>query len=156
MYVYQFRWGSLNEAGESPLPGRWGFLLGACHTLEIPFFLGTETLNGPLGTLLFVGRNRAGRLALSAAMMDYAAEFARTGNPNRPGNGLPEWVPWTNKKDSPKCILFDGDNEKAIIRMSPLDLTQDEVYRRVASRVSESLFAEAVEYVESRPVLHTD
>ena len=40
VYVYRFDWGSIDENGESVLPGEKGRELGAHHAAEIPFFLG--------------------------------------------------------------------------------------------------------------------
>ena len=41
VFSYYFRWGALNKNGESVLPCRYGKLLGACHTIDVPFFHGT-------------------------------------------------------------------------------------------------------------------
>jgi para-nitrobenzyl esterase len=93
IYVYRFDWGSPGLDDRSPLPGSWGRRLGAFHTLEIPFFLGTETINGVFLTgRLFTAANRPGRRDLSAGIMRYLAAFARSGDPN-PGGGdaLPPW-----------------------------------------------------------------
>lgn len=46
VYAYRFDWGAPNENGDSPLPGNWGARLGSFHSLEIPFFLGTDTIDG--------------------------------------------------------------------------------------------------------------
>ena len=149
VYAYQFLWGSIGETGESELPDPWGFWLGAFHGLEIPFFLGNDEFFVALQYLLFTEENRTGREALSASMMQYAAEFARTGDPNAPGSGLPEWAPWSNEAGSPKCILFDVDEDQAIdIRMSTSELTEEGVLERMVAEVPEPLLTEAVEYLE--------
>jgi carboxylesterase type B len=56
-------------------------------------------------------------------MMGYWAQFARTGNPNREGSGLPEWKPWSNAESSPKTILLDADFNNFKIEMSMKELT---------------------------------
>ena len=149
VYAYQFLWGTLDESGESQLPGRWGFTLGAFHGLEIPFFFGNDRLFVALQHLLFTQANRPGRKALSGAMMQYAARFARTGDPNAPGSGLPQWQAWSNEADGPKCILFEVDEDQAVdIRMDTIELSQESVLDRLVTEVPEPLLTEAIEYLE--------
>jgi para-nitrobenzyl esterase len=64
-------------------------ILGASHGLEIPFVFGHFDV-GPQSGILFHERNEKERLALSARMMRFWAEFARTGDPGKglPGKGL--------------------------------------------------------------------
>ncbi len=109
VYAYHFLWGADGDIGQSQLPPPFDFMLGSCHGLEIPFFFGNEALIAGLHHLLFTEENRPGREVLTDAMMGYAAQFARTGNPNAPGSGLPEWQPWSNDENGPKSILLDVD-----------------------------------------------
>ncbi len=147
--TYQFLWGTLDATGDSPLPDPYGFILGAFHGLEIPFYFGNDVFFVVLQYLLFTEENRPGREALSAAMMQYVAQFARTGDPNVPGSGLPEWRPWSNETDGPKCILFDVDGNQALdMRMSTVELTVEGVLERMAEEVPEPLLTEAAEYLE--------
>ena len=84
-------------------------------------------------------------------MMQYAAQFARTGDPNTPGSGLPEWRPWSNEPDGPKCILFDVDEDQALdVRMSTDELTEAGLAEKMAAEVLEPLYSQAVEYLEGR------
>ena len=148
MYAYQFLWGTLDEAGQSQLPDPYGFILGAFHGLEIPFFFGNDVFFVALQYLLFTEENRPGREALSAAMMQYAAQFARTGNPNAPGSGLPEWQPWSNETGGPKCILFNVDEDQTLdIKMATVELSVEGVLERMATEVPEPLLTEAAEYL---------
>jgi hypothetical protein len=55
--------------------------------------------------------------------MDYWTQFARTGNPNWEGSGLPQWKPWSNDKGSSKIILLDADYKDLMIKMSRNELT---------------------------------
>ena len=81
-------------------------------------------------------------------MMQYAAHFARTGDPNAPGSGLPEWQPWSNETDGPKCILFDVDEDQALdIEMATVELSVEGVQERMAEEVPEPLLTEAAEYL---------
>lgn len=108
VYAYQFLWGSPDDTGQSVLPDEWGFRLGAAHSIDIPFFLGSDT--GPLGILgLYTEENRASREALTDTIIEYQAEFALTGDPNGLGAKSFEWKPWSNDVGAPKCILLDAD-----------------------------------------------
>ena len=147
VYVYQFLWGSGWEAGESVLPEPWDLELGACHGLDIPFFFGNEGIFGPLTTFIFTEENRPGREALSDAMMTYAANFARTGNPNETGAGLTEWTPWSNDAGEPKCILWDANEDTVEIVMSDLELTQESVNASVDPEILEPLQSESLRFL---------
>ncbi len=148
VYAYQFLWGTLDETGGSQLPYPFGFLLGAFHGLEIPFFFGNDQVFSGLNYLLFTEQNRPGREALSAAMMQYAARFARKGDPNAPGSGLPEWQPWSNETGGPKCILFNVDEDQALdIKMGTVELSVEGVLETMAEEVPEPLLTEAAEYL---------
>jgi len=147
VYAYQFSWGAPDEKGQSPLPGDWGRRLGAFHSLEIPFFLGQDTIEGVFQLVLFTPGNRAGRKALSDVMMDYVARFTRTGDPTRPGSGLPYWKPWTNDSGAEKCIVFDAKGESAAIVMSAVELTSDGVIASLKTELQEPLRSQTLEYL---------
>jgi para-nitrobenzyl esterase len=127
VYAYLFKWGG---PGSGPSP--FDFIYGAGHAAEIPFFFGGD--KGLFG-YPFVPANEAGRVELQAAMMNYLANFAWTGNPNsyfayRPGGWghcrhvyLPRWKTWSNTAGAPKLILFDADFNQAKIEMSSTELT---------------------------------
>ena len=124
IYAYQFLWGA-GGMKKSVMPFPMNLLLGACHAMEIDFVFGTEAVS--LGGYAFDEKNRPGRVALSNAMMDYWAQFARTGNPNREGSGLPEWKPWSNTEGFPKTILLDADFNNLKIEMSMKELTDEAI-----------------------------
>ncbi|MCJ7522889.1 MAG: carboxylesterase family protein [Dehalococcoidia bacterium] len=147
VYVYQFLWGAGGDAGESLIPDPWGFKIGAGHGLDVPFFFGNDGLFGPLTPLIFTEENRAGREALSDAMMTYVARFARTGDPNSSEAGLSEWTPWSNLAGEPKCILLDADKNDTRIAMSDLELTEAEIKAAMASDVLEPLDSESLQFL---------
>lgn len=150
VYAYQFLWGAGGDTGQSQIPDPWGFRLGCFHALEIPFFFGNDTVLELFQLLVFTNQNRPGREVLTSAMMAYAAQFLRTGNPNPPGAGLPEWLPWSNDPGGPKCILFDVTPDQALkIAMSNVELTVESVQESMAEEVPEPLYSEAAEYLES-------
>ena len=150
VYAYRFDWGSPDEHGESPLPGKWGLRLGAAHTFEIPFFLGTDTLNGVLYTSrLFTRANRTGRKALSGAMMAYVSRFVRTGNPNRIGDdgAEPVWEPWSNTEGGAKVILFDVNGDEPDIEMSYEEDTAGSILELMRKELDGPLFLETSAYL---------
>ena len=124
IYAYQFLWGA-GGIKKSVMPSPFNVLFGACHAMEIDFVFGTEAVS--LGGVAFDEKNRPGRVALSNAMMDYRAQFVRTGNPNREGSGLPEWKSWSNIESSPKTILLDADFNNLKIEMSSKELTEEDI-----------------------------
>jgi para-nitrobenzyl esterase len=108
VYVYRFDWGSLDSDGQSVLPGNKGRELGAHHAAEIPFFLGmgTDQLALLLGRI-HTKRNQPGREKLTDLCMNYLANFAKTGNPNR--EDLPRWPTWENTEGTDKVLVLDAD-----------------------------------------------
>ncbi|MFO8010693.1 MAG: carboxylesterase family protein [Dehalococcoidia bacterium] len=149
IYAYQFNWGAGWESGESPIPEPWDLKIGAAHSLDIPFFLGNPCFNVIMTNWVFTEQNRAGREALSSAMMAYVAEFARTGSPGKPAANLPEWKPWANEPEKPKCIIFDADLDNAKIEMSNVEFTETGIIDRMKSEVPESLLSEALNFISS-------
>lgn len=120
VYGYLFSWGWDGGDRPSPLPEPQSWILGAAHGQDIQFFLH--------GARRGDEANRAGREALSAAMMGYVRNFAHTGAPSAPDPSLPAWEPWDNEPDGPKLIEFDGDRERAIVTMGRDELTIDDVH----------------------------
>jgi len=99
----------------------WVIALGACHALDIPFnfgLIGSFPWFGGVDYTIFREDNRLGQESLSHAMMDYAAQFARTGNPTATGlHACTSW-PRTRWTRAPKFILFDANNNEAVIQMA--------------------------------------
>ncbi len=146
VYGYQFLWGARGRGGASVMPEPYGFRLGAAHGLDIPFFLDTDRVYGPIDREIFTDDNYAGRKALTREMMAYVAQFARTGNPNAPQLTRTRWSPWSNDTGGPKCILFDADKNAANIRMTAEEVTEQGVRARLdalpetlRSRVKETM-----------------
>ena len=152
VYAYQFRWGTRDPAGKSPLPNMWGSELGAFHSLDIPFFLGNDTVMGVFQVLLFTWQNEPGRKALSGAMMRYLARFARTGDPNMPGGDLPAWEPWSAAPRGPKYIVFDVRGDAPAIAMSNEELTDQEVMAAASAELREPLRTRTLQYLEESPL----
>ena len=102
VYAYKFTW------DEEPYP--FDFFQGAAHAMDLPFLFGTFIAHrSSLTSFCWSEANREGRESLSGSMMDYYAQFARTGNPNRPGSGLPQWTAWDTEKGAAKRMILDSD-----------------------------------------------
>lgn len=128
VYCYLFQFGMFRYRGYNAWPldqgpndrMSWAVALGSFHALDIPFTFGM-TRKFPLFLAitdkLFRDDTRAGYEALSGAMMDYFAAFARTGTPN--AEDLPEWTQWPGKqgRGRERFMLFDANASDAVLEM---------------------------------------
>ncbi|MDT3680268.1 MAG: carboxylesterase family protein [Burkholderiaceae bacterium] len=91
VWFYRFDW------DEEPAP--WNDVYGAAHAFDLPFIFGNF---GPslFSNAVNANANAPGRLALSSAMMQSIAAFARTGDPNN--SAVPTWPAW------PAAMVFDA------------------------------------------------
>ena len=127
VYAYFFKWGGV---GSGPEP--FDFIIGAGHGFDIPFWQGWDR---GLFNLSFTSENEAGRKATQAAMMTYLAQFAKTGNPNRNHDHLPNWEPWSNVEGGPKALEIFGDFNRVVLNMSTETVTFDQVSAGLAAAV---------------------
>jgi para-nitrobenzyl esterase len=105
VWTYRFDW---DEEGRF-LTADLGQLLGAAHSMEIPFVFGHFHLLGAFDPVAFNKDNAPGRIALSDTMMSYWAQFAATGDPGRGVDGkLPLWTPWSNTPGANTQMVFAG------------------------------------------------
>jgi len=105
VWAYRFDWDEESKVLSTDL----GQLLGAGHSLEIPFVFGDFRLLGRFDQYAFTKANAPGRIALSDAMMSYWVNFAATGTPGRGVDGkLAEWSPWSNQAGAPALMVFDS------------------------------------------------
>jgi para-nitrobenzyl esterase len=148
VYTYRFDWGAPDAKGRSVLPGTWGTRLGAFHGLDIPFFLGNDMIFGALQILLFTRANQPGRQALSAAMMEYLASFARTGNPNSRESTLPTWHAWSNVPGTMKALLFDARDKVLALSISTEELTDAAVLKAANVDLVEPLRGNVLRYLD--------
>ena len=87
LWQYRFDW------AQEAYP--WNEVYGAAHAFDLAFLFGNF---GPsvVGQVVGGDANRAGRLALSNAMMASLGAFMRTGDPNASALGA-AWSPWPSK-----------------------------------------------------------
>ena len=105
VWAYRFDWDEEGRVLFTDL----GKLLGAGHSLEIPFVFGHFKLLGAFDRFAFTKGNAPGRIALSDAMMSYWVNFAATGAPGRGVKGdLPEWKAWSNASGAERIMLLDS------------------------------------------------
>ncbi len=102
-------WYSRFDWDEEPAP--WNEIYGAAHVFDVAFALGNF---GPslFGRVAFSRANEPGRLALSAAMMETLATFARTGDPNHDGLGV-TWPTW------PATLTLDASETALQLGVTP-------------------------------------
>jgi hypothetical protein len=76
--------------------------------MDLPFLFGNFIRDkSSFSCFAWSNQNMWGCEELSRAVMTYYAQFARTGNPNKPGSSLPEWTSWSNDEGAFKRIIFD-------------------------------------------------
>lgn len=102
VWTYRFDWDEEGSVGLTDLSQ----MLGAAHSMEIPFVFGRFVLLGRFDQFAFTRDNAPGRLKLSDQMMGYWARFAATGDPGA-GVGAPPWTPYTVEAGRPNTMIFD-------------------------------------------------
>jgi len=91
VYAYRFDW----DEGGKALWMDLSKILGAAHSVEIPFVMNRFKLLGEADPIMFKDKTLKTRNVLSRSMGSYWANFARTGSPN--GEGLPAWPAYGQK-----------------------------------------------------------
>ena len=105
VYAYRFDW----DEGGKILWMDLSKILGAAHSVEIPFVLNRFKLLGEADPVMFKDKTLATRNVLSRSMGTYWANFARTGQPN--GNGLPAWPAYGHQAS---VMYLDSTNDGGI------------------------------------------
>ncbi|KCZ62267.1 carboxylesterase/lipase family protein [Hyphomonas atlantica] len=112
VYTYRFDWDEQGKAFTTDV----SFLVGASHSLEIPFVIGgfDDKVGDPMG-VFFNKKNRAGRESLSGKMMEYWANFAYEGAPGKGRSGtLPEWSAWKRGDDTDRLMILDTEEDGGV------------------------------------------
>ncbi|MGK0266074.1 MAG: para-nitrobenzyl esterase [Maricaulis sp.] len=91
VWAYRFDW----DEGGSLLFTDTAALLGAAHTMELPFvFNDFSILYGDIGKVLFTEANAEGRQVVAEAMGVYWGAFAHAGDPNTGNEDRLDWPVW--------------------------------------------------------------
>lgn len=122
--VYWYRF----DRDETRMPHK----VGAMHGIDVPFVFGALKADTELIKLLASKKTVKKAATLGYTMMRYAANFARTGNPN--GEGQPPWPAYTSEKKERLYI----DNP---ITFRPLSEKELERYQWFAARSLEDIMA---------------
>ena len=100
VWYYQFNW------DKEPAP--WNDVYGAAHAFDLPFVFGNFEKPSLFSRVIAGEANKAGRLALSDAMMSSVSAFVRNGDPNNAKLGV-TWPVW------PATLTFDASLTQAQI-----------------------------------------
>ena len=126
VWAYRFDW----DEGDSNMTGDYSQLLGAAHSLEMPFIFGQWS--GLMLPGVFTDNNRASYEPLSKAMMAYWGAFATEGDPaNGRGSNAMIWESWSASAQN-LFIVFDSEAGGGI-RMSDEVLTIAGLKQRLAA-----------------------
>jgi para-nitrobenzyl esterase len=98
VWTYRFDWADQGRFLLTDLSE----MLGAAHSMEIPFVFGRFEFFGAFDRYMFTRENEAGRLALSNQMMSHWGAFARSGDP---GDG---WARYQPSGAAPSIKLFNA------------------------------------------------
>ncbi|MFT5693437.1 MAG: para-nitrobenzyl esterase [Oceanicoccus sp.] len=125
VYTYRFDWDEEGMAFLFDLSKA----LGAAHGLEIAFVFGnfaSSFLN------IYPSEGIPARDELSAAMMKYWTDFAKTGEPGS-GSIKTPWTAWQNEGESSKRLLIFDTAADGGVRMSSERLTLSSIKNRFMS-----------------------
>ena len=144
VYLYRFDWGAPDEEEESVMGGIASRRLGACHAMEIPFFLQTDGLFGSGFPLrIYTKANKNGRQALQSAIGEYLAAFAWTGDPNHGIDssrvGRIHWEPWDPASDKPSFLVLDAGFKELLLRKEQGRVRREDIVTEIADNSSPAL-----------------
>lgn len=178
VYLYRFDWGAPDASGKSVMGGTMGAQFGSFHSLEIPFFLQSDTVLGRLVPLpFFTKANQTGRHALQADILVRLSSFMRSGSPNpgsspvpaesgvtssgaktgmpsaspySPGSGFIFWEAWDPSSESPSFLVLDAGLEELKVRLQKGRTTEDSILRSLESDYPGSLHPALREWMTTR------
>ncbi len=164
VFMYRFDWGSSQPDGNSVLPVTLGTNVGAFHALEIPFFLGNDTIAGyVISRLIFNLWNSESRKSLTAAIMSYTRGFAlgidlenfapvadlERSRELRLKNDLPPWPrfrPLNTDNRSALGLIFSADTETASVTLLSSSPSAGEELAALEARIP----ANEIRYIKSK------
>jgi Carboxylesterase type B len=117
VYAYRFLWGE----DATVIGSGMGAAFRAYHGIDLDFITGRED---SFVKTNYTAENKAGRVALSAAVQAYLGNFLRSGDPNGPG--LPRWEPWSPAR--PRLLSLSADRQTALIGMGAGAYYPEEIF----------------------------
>lgn len=105
VYAYQFDW----DEGGKFLWSDMSKILGAAHSMEIPFVFNRYKFFGDADKIIFQKKTLETRDELGRAMGTYWADFARNGTPGQGGG-----APWEPYGSSGTVLHLDSTNDAGI------------------------------------------
>lgn len=133
VYAFRMLWGTNASVTDS----FYSKFVGAYHGQIRDFLLGNYKQHKKSYSPDAVSaKNEKGRVALTAVMRKYVANFLHTGNPN--GKTLTEWTPWNTLTGIDKVMLFDAGKNKATAVMNPQMYEQADIFRKLSEVTAEA------------------
>lgn len=133
VYAFRMLWGTNASVTDS----FYSKFVGAYHGQIRDFLLGNYKHHKMSYSPDAVSaKNKKGRVALTALLRSYVANFLLTGNPN--GAALTEWTPWNSLTGIDKVMLFDAGKNKATAIMNPQMYDQTDIFRRLSEVTAEA------------------
>ena len=115
VWAYRFDW----DEGGSFLVTDLAHLMGAAHSMEIPFVFNHFEFYGQLDPILFNGSNAAGRADVAGAMGRHWASLAATGRPGA------DWSAWTDTGTLMRFDTVEGGGEMMAGVETPAQIAAD-------------------------------
>lgn len=106
VFAYRFDW------DDAPQP--WHTVYGACHACDLPFIF--DNFSDNFFSMEYPQKNKAGREALSATMMNAIGTFIRTGDPNSPTLHA-IWTPWDEEGNNQQSMVFNATDRGVVLTM---------------------------------------
>jgi para-nitrobenzyl esterase len=122
IYTCMVPWGDNPAVVGDKMAGTYG----ATHGIVMPFLTGES--NYFPRNLFPESYETPGAKKLGSILIQYISSFMRTGDPN--GEGLAPWEVWKSASSGTNMV-FDADQENAIIRMSPDRIIYDNVIAQI-------------------------
>ncbi|WP_300554312.1 carboxylesterase family protein [Maricaulis sp.] len=115
VWAYRFDW----DEGGSFLVTDLAHLMGAAHSMEIPFVFNHFEFYGQLDPILFNGSNAAGRADVAGAMGRHWASLAATGRPGA------DWAAWSEAGSLMRFDTVEGGGEMMSGVETPAQIAAD-------------------------------
>lgn len=133
VYAFRMLWGT-----DSSVTDRfYSEFVGAYHGQIRDFLLGNyKHHKSSYAPDAVSAKNEKGRVALTAQMRSYVANFLRTGNPN--GTALNQWDAWSPLAGFDKVMLFNAGKNKVTSAMSSQMYDREDIFKGLSTVTTEA------------------